>query len=336
MALEIIRLLQNECLRGSIGAAGARRMARDFAFKDYASDLMALALGNRTVSVIVPNYNYARFLRQRMDSIWSQTFPIHEVILLDDASTDDSEAVIAELERDAKGRLRVIRNDINSGAAVRQWARGIELATGDLAWIAEVDDFADPEFLATVARAFDNPHVVLAYTQSRQIDEDGRILAEDYLDYVADIDASLWKSDYSRPGIVEIAEALSVKNTIPNVSAVLFRRADLARVLQEHGEALYSYKNAGDWYCYLHLLTSGSVTFIAASLNNHRRHSNSVTIDTGNNQRHLREIAALQGHAAELAQVPHHRAVAARAWYDEVARMFGLTQESALGSAVRA
>jgi glycosyltransferase involved in cell wall biosynthesis len=329
MAREVVRLLRDKDARIAIGEAGARRIARDFQFRNYVSSLMTLALGSvHTVSVVVPNYNYARFLRQRLDSIWSQTYSIHEVILLDDASTDDSAAVIAELEHVGRGRLRVVRNDVNSGAVSRQWARGVELATGELVWIAEADDFADPGFLAASVPAFDEPEVVLSYTQSRQVSDDGQVLAEDYLDYVADIDPTLWRTNYRRSGRVEIAEALSVKNTIPNVSAVVFRRAALARVLQDYREQLTSYHNAADWFCYLQLLTSGSIAYTATSLNCHRRHARSVTLSAVGQQRHLQEIGSLQRLAAELVQVRPNRTGVARAWYDEVARMFGIVREN--------
>ena len=46
------------------------------------------------VSIIVPNYNYARFLKQRIDSILNQTFKDFELILLDDASTDESREIM--------------------------------------------------------------------------------------------------------------------------------------------------------------------------------------------------------------------------------------------------
>lgn len=49
---------------------------------------------NPLVSVIVPNYNYARFLRQRIDSILLQDFTDYELILLDDASSDDSRSIL--------------------------------------------------------------------------------------------------------------------------------------------------------------------------------------------------------------------------------------------------
>ena len=40
--------------------------------------------------------------------------------------------------------IRVVRNDVNSGSVIRQWACGVALAGGDLVWIAEADDVAEP------------------------------------------------------------------------------------------------------------------------------------------------------------------------------------------------
>src|SRR4029079_18391646 len=70
-------------------AAAARRetIARDFRFDRYCFKLLTLLNpGWRPVSVIVPNYNYARYLPERMGSIFSQTVPVFEIIVLDDAS----------------------------------------------------------------------------------------------------------------------------------------------------------------------------------------------------------------------------------------------------------
>lgn len=46
------------------------------------------------VSIIIPNYNYARFLQQRIESVLAQTYTDYEIILLDDASTDDSVSIL--------------------------------------------------------------------------------------------------------------------------------------------------------------------------------------------------------------------------------------------------
>lgn len=128
--------------------------------------------------------------------------------------------------------------------------------------------------LENLVRQFEHPDVVLAYCQSRQIDADGRELAPDYLAYTADISELKWLKPYVRPGMDEISDTLAIKNTIPNVSAVLMRRIDLSSV--EH--KLASLKNAGDWLLYVHLLEHGSIGFVPEALNSHRRHASSATI----------------------------------------------------------
>jgi O-antigen biosynthesis protein len=91
--------------------------------REYLFDLCDLLGFKRPrISVVVPNYNYARYLRQRLTSFRAQTCPILDVIMLDDASTDDSLAVLDELAREMQ-ELRVVRNDRNGGSAIKQWAR---------------------------------------------------------------------------------------------------------------------------------------------------------------------------------------------------------------------
>jgi O-antigen biosynthesis protein len=324
MANAICRLLDSPQEREAIANAGRETIARDFDFSDYGFDLLRLASpALRKVSVVVPNYNYAGYLKQRLGSIWSQTYPVFEVIVLDDASTDESTAVIADLQRQSGRRIRLVRNDVNSGSISHQWARGVDLARGDLTWIAEADDFADPGFLAAVVPSFEDPETVLSYCQSRQVTEEGVVLADDYIGYVMDIDPLRWRQNYHGSGTAEIEDALSVKNTIPNVSAVVFRRDALAEVLRSHIDEMTKLRNAADWLCYLRLMTKGAVSFIAASLNNHRRHERSTTLSTSDRQ-HLDEIIMMQELSRTLATISPERQAAARRWRDEVARQFGI------------
>ncbi len=79
-----------------------------------------------TVSVIVPNYNHARFLRQRIDTILAQTFQDFELILLDDCSTDESRTILREYTSDKRVRLEF--NEVNSGSPFKQWKKGLEMA----------------------------------------------------------------------------------------------------------------------------------------------------------------------------------------------------------------
>ena len=100
------------------------------------------------VSVVVPNYNHARYLRERLDTIFGQTFQDFELVFLDDASTDGSRGVFAPYARDA--RVRAVFNEANGGSVFRQWNRGLAMSTGKYVWIAESDDASEPEFLATM------------------------------------------------------------------------------------------------------------------------------------------------------------------------------------------
>ena len=98
-----------------------------------------------TVSIIVPNFNHAPFLRKRVDSILGQTYQDFEIILLDDCSTDESRSILREYSD--RPHVRLAFNDANSGSGYRQWNKGVSLARGKYVWIAESDDYADGNLL---------------------------------------------------------------------------------------------------------------------------------------------------------------------------------------------
>ena len=99
-----------------------------------------------SVSIIVPNYNYACYLNVRIASILNQSYTNYELILLDDASTDNSVEIL-EKYKDNPHVSHILVNEKNSGSPFQQWAKGISLARGKWIWIAEADDVAEPTFL---------------------------------------------------------------------------------------------------------------------------------------------------------------------------------------------
>src|SRR5262249_40229521 len=131
------------------------------------------------VSVIVPNYRHARYLEERIQSVFDQSLRPHEVIVLDDASTDDSVVIARRMAHRAKVPMQVVVNEENSGSTFHQWLKGMSLASGDLIWFAESDDSAHPLFLERLVPEFLDPDVVLAYCQSALIGPDGTRLADD-------------------------------------------------------------------------------------------------------------------------------------------------------------
>lgn len=291
---QILELLSDPQEAAQLGAVGAARVASDFSFRAYLFDLLGFAgRSPPRVSVVIPNYNYARYLRERLVSIARQSPPVFEVILLDDASTDDSVAVAKSAAQELGLDLRIVVNATNSGSVFQQWARGVELTRGDFVWIAEADDLAEPGFLAAVVPPFDDAGVVMSYCQSRQIDAGGRILAEDYHAYTDEVCATHWRQPYRNEGEDEIRRYLAVKNTVPNVSSAVFRRAALQQALAEALPSMLEYRIAGDWLAYVAVLSNGSIAFDARSLNAHRRHPGSVTL--GSDQwPHLLEVMRAQ------------------------------------------
>jgi hypothetical protein len=91
LADAILQLLDEPTLAAQLGRVGAEIIQAEFSFRHYLYDLLELAgLPLQRVSVVVPNYNYARHLSQRLQSIQDQDYPVFELLVLDDASTDDS------------------------------------------------------------------------------------------------------------------------------------------------------------------------------------------------------------------------------------------------------
>jgi len=171
------------------------------------------------------------------------------------------------------------------------------MAKGDFVWVAEADDFSDSDFLAELLGAFEED-VVMSYCESYQVDSAGDVIGQHYRDYVSDISKSKWLDSYVNDGLEEIRTALSVKNTIPNVSSVVFKRDRLLTVLDENIEKIKQYKVAGDWITYLNLLTMGRIAFSSKRYNYHRRHDSSVTLSKFDH-RLLAEILSVQKHVRE-------------------------------------
>jgi len=219
------------------------------------------------VSVVVPCFNHGRYLRQRLDSIFAQTFRDFEWIFLDDASTDDSRQVFDHYRYEAR-LAHVVFNERNSGNLFLQWNRGFRLARGEYVWIAESDDFSSPRFLEVLVERLDaHPRAAIAQSQSRMVGPDGAFLY-DGTEHTRDIDQTRWSSDFVADGDLERREFLSRRNTIPNVSACLLRRS----VAEAAGFAGTRRRFCEDWLLYVRMLHGHELAFVAEPLNFCRCH----------------------------------------------------------------
>ena len=223
------------------------------------------------VSIIVPNYNHANFLEQRIQSILKQTYQDYELILLDDASTDHSLDILSQYADHTKVS-RVIENRVNTGVPFKQWNNGVSEAKGEYIWFAESDDFADETLLESLVALLDNnPQVGLAYCQSQGVDENNNALY-DLKEWTDPIDKDHWNESYINNGKNECSHFLALRCTIPNASAVVFRRS----VYESVGGADESFRLSGDWMLWSKLLLVSDVAFLAKSLNYFRMHANTV------------------------------------------------------------
>ena len=274
-AVAINELKNDAVLRSQLGLNASAKFARlhtdDIAIPEILNICQGTMKTRPLVSVIVPVFNHGQFLAQRMDSILAQSFRDFEVIILDDASTDNSFEVARRYE--SHPQVRIVLNKENSGSAFRQWKKGLELARGKFVWIAEGDDASEPDFLRQLLPFFSDPEVALAYCDSQVIDQNGNVL-ENYQKYYELLDFSHWKMDWLLPGKAAIHFGLGVKNTIPNTSAALFRREFINSTILEN---ICSMRFSGDWFFHVQIIKDRKIAFRSLALNLHRKHASTLT-----------------------------------------------------------
>ncbi len=216
------------------------------------------------VSVIVPNYNHAPYLRMRIDSILNQTYQDFELILLDDCSIDNSQEILLSYKNHPKVS-QIVFNETNSGSPFKQWNKGIESATGKYIWIAESDDWAEPQFLEVLLDTIEtNPNIVLAYTLARYIGPNGKIQWE----MPENGNLEIYKgSDFIR-------NKLLYANVVHNASMTLFKKETFLLVNHVIYEQM---RLCGDWFLYTLLCEHGDVLVCNKIYSNYRVHSTNTS-----------------------------------------------------------
>lgn len=230
------------------------------------------------VSIIVPNFNHEMYLKERLDSIFDQSFTDYEVILLDDASTDGS-VVVLDLYKGHPKVSHFIVNAHNSGSPFKQWQKGIDLARGEYIWIAESDDYCEPTFLEKLLDGMDSK-TGLCYAQTIDVDEKGDELLHRIV-YTKEFEPNIWEADFEISGREFIEKYFLVKNVVPNASGVIFKRSLVVATF--FSDTLLKMRMCGDWLFYVKLCEEADVRFVAEPLNFFRDHSavsrNHITIE---------------------------------------------------------
>ncbi len=126
------------------------------------------------ISVIIPVYNYGKYLRQAVQSVLSQQFADYEIIIINDGSTDNTAEVLKEFENYPK--IKLITHKENRGL-IRSCQEAIELSMGEYIIRLDADDYFDENALLVLSNVLDsNPEVGLVYPDYFLISEEGKLL----------------------------------------------------------------------------------------------------------------------------------------------------------------
>lgn len=288
----IARQLERDVDAPELQAERRKFIATEYNFEEYVADVAELIEPDRPrVTVVVPSYNYARYMEPRLRSILDQTAPVFEILVLDDCSKDGAADVARAVGEEYARAVEVIENETNSGNVFRQWKKGLDLARGDYIWIAEADDVADPRFLERMVEALSaRPDGVFAFSDSHALDADGALMYESYKGYYSALGDNGLDADAVFPTREFLRRFLSARNLVLNASAVVWRTDRLRKAFETLNDEAFRYTCAGDWRVYIEgALQDGEILYVADPLNGHRRHDNSVT-HALKKDAHLQEI----------------------------------------------
>jgi glycosyltransferase involved in cell wall biosynthesis len=224
------------------------------------------------VSVCVPAFNRAKYIGDTIRSVLAQTLQDFEIIVYDDASTDETAEVVAQLKDD---RLSYYRQPQNVGIAKNRTSC-IRAARGKyIAWL-DADDLYYPQAIETQSRLLDNhPNVALVHSAYDVIDHAGQKLPD-------------WPPPFSEDTVENAPDALAelVQSNYICAPTVMVRR-----VLQlEAGDYSKSLRDSSeDWEMWMRLAARGDIAYIAQRLAKYRVHESSASAATSPTGDRLKE-----------------------------------------------
>lgn len=216
------------------------------------------------VSVIIPNYNHSSYLKQRIDSVLTQTYKNFEVIILDDKSTDNSVEIINQYKSHPHVSHIVI-NENNTGSTFLQWNKGINLAAGEVIWIAESDDYCADNFLEECMKQFiSTKNTSVVYCTSEYVDADNNDLGTFNPEKLP---------IHRYNGREFIKEHMAFGCAIWNASSAIFDKNRAQRIDKKYQE----FKACGDKLFWIEMAELGDVVHVNKTMNYFRQHLNKVS-----------------------------------------------------------
>lgn len=212
------------------------------------------------VSICIPAYNNAGYIRDTVTSILNQTYRNLEVIVVDDCSTDDTAAVLSEIK---DPRFRLYTNEKNLGMA-GNWNRCLLLSGGEFVKLICADDMIDENAIELEAKAMmENPTVNLVESDTRLVDVSGK-------------KTGAFKR-YFRSGIVDGRKLAHCSLLIQNFFGAPVNNLIRRSALEETGVFDDAFTYILDFDLWVRLSLSGDVYIIHKLLNSFRIRSDSNT-----------------------------------------------------------
>jgi len=214
-------------------------------------------MGNPKISVLIPTYNYGRFLAQALESVLMQTYTDFEILVVDNCSTDETGEVVRRFAG-KDSRIRYIRNS-STVDMVSNWNISLRAAQGEYVKFLFSDDFlVSPLTLELLAGALDsNSAVSLVGSARKVVDSQSRPI-------------DLWafyREDTVQKGSEVIKGCLYKKcNYIGEPTAVMFRCSQAVRGFDDR------YRQLVDLEMWFHLLEQGDFAYINMPLCVFRKH----------------------------------------------------------------
>jgi len=218
-----------------------------------------------TVSVIIPCYNYGHFLNECLDSVLSQHGVALRILIIDDASTDDTPLIGGKIaNRDQRVEFR--RHTFNLGH-IATYNEGLAWATGDYLLLLSADDMLRPGALFRAARLMD-AHPEVGMTYGRQITlRPGQLIQETCAD---DHEYRWWVQ--SREQFIE-ASCKAYRNIVPTPTAVV-----RTRLQREIGGYRKELPHSGDMEMWLRIAAHAPLGFIDTEQAYYRIHTDNMNL----------------------------------------------------------
>lgn len=212
------------------------------------------------VTIAIPTYNRSKLLKTSLESALAQDYSDFQVLVLDNASSDDTEAVVRSF---SDSRITYVRNDANIGI-FGNWQRTIEINSSPYLSVLSDDDIVLPNFISESVLGLDNhPHAGLSAALAEFIDTDGVRLQVKGTEFSDNLPQGLLG------GLEFIHQIVDGRKWILRTSAVMFRASALRAV---GGFDITHSKYLLDLNLYLRMATQFDFFFIAKELAQVRFH----------------------------------------------------------------